>query len=203
MYPLFESIRVENGAILHPDWHEKRYVASYTQYYGHKPTIGLFDGRIVPETCREGTFKLRISYNHYSDKVEWEPYIIREISTLRLIEDDDIDYDLKYTDRSRLNNLYNQRKGCDDILIVRQGLITDSSYCNIVLFDGKEWHTPASPLLPGTARARLLASGQIVARTISVENLSKYKSFKLINAMRDFELLPSISIENIRNSEGR
>lgn len=201
MYPLFESIRVENGSIVHPDWHQKRFLASYTLYYGHEPSIGLFDSLDIPETCRKGIFKLRISYNHESRQVDWQPYTTGQISNLRLIKDDDIDYSLKYTDRSRLNNLYDQRNGCDDILIVRRGLITDSSYCNIVLFDGDKWFTPAEPLLPGTARARLLASGQIIARPIRVEDLVGYKSFKLINAMRDFEILPSVSIENIRNDD--
>lgn len=198
MYPLFESIRVENGIIMHPSWHLMRYLDSYTTYYGYEPANGLFDGLIVPEACHAGTFKLRISYNHNSRKATWEPYTIRDITSLRLIEANDIDYSLKYTDRSHLNRLFKQKKDCDDILIIRHSLITDSSYCNIVLFNGEEWHTPAGPLLCGTARQRLLASGQVIARDISVDDLRSYECFKLINAMRDFETLPSIAVDFIR-----
>ena len=37
----------------------------------------------------------------------------------------------------------------DEILITRNGLLTDTSIANIALFNGKEWHTPKHPLLKG------------------------------------------------------
>ena len=82
------------------------------------------------------------------------------------------------------NELFAKKGSCDDVIIVRNGLITDSSYANLIFFDGREWITPKVPLLEGTCRARLLASGKIKTGNIGIKELSAFKGFKLINAMR-------------------
>ena len=68
---------------------------------------------------------------------------------------------MKLRQRGKLNELFAKKGSCDDVIIVRNGLITDSSYANLIFFDGREWITPKVPLLEGTCRARLLASGKI------------------------------------------
>lgn len=56
----------------------------------------------------------------------------REIRSLRLVAaDDELDYHLKYADRSALARLLQRRDDCDEILIVRDGAITDTSYSNV------------------------------------------------------------------------
>jgi 4-amino-4-deoxychorismate lyase len=68
---------------------------------------------------------------------------------------------------------------------------------NIIFFDGLSWVTPARPLLKGTCRERLLASGLILERDISVNDLSGFTGCKLINAMRDPEREAVIPTERI------
>jgi 4-amino-4-deoxychorismate lyase len=104
------------------------------------------------------------------------------------VTDDDIDYRFKYADRRRLQSLFARRGDCDDVLIVRNGLLTDTSYCNIVLYDGQDWWTPDTPLLPGTARQRLLDEGLIRERRIRVEDLPRFEHIRLINAMLPWEV---------------
>jgi 4-amino-4-deoxychorismate lyase len=85
-------------------------------------------------------------------------FLIRKgvIESLKLVEDNTISYRHKYSDRSHLLELMNMRGDCDDILIVKDGYITDTSFSNIVFFDGDKWVTPARPLLRGTMRESLL-----------------------------------------------
>jgi len=71
----------------------------------------------------------------------------------------------------------------DDILIVRRGLLTDTSIANIALFDGKDWFTPKLPLLRGTCRTALIDSGIIKEKNIRPEELSSYSFVRLFNAM--------------------
>jgi 4-amino-4-deoxychorismate lyase len=78
------------------------------------------------------------------------------VSSLHLIESDTINYTYKSTHREELNALYAQRGMADDILIVKDGYLTDTSIANIALYDGHTWFTPAHPLLQGTKRAELL-----------------------------------------------
>jgi 4-amino-4-deoxychorismate lyase len=57
--------------------------------------------------------------------------------------------------------------------------------------------TPSTPLLPGTARARLLQEGAIVQDEIKVRDLGRFTKVAIINAMVDLDEANTISIENI------
>ena len=68
-------------------------------------------------------------------------------------------------------------------IIVRRGLLTDTSIANIALFDGKDWFTPKLPLLRGTCRTALIDNGIIKEKDIRPEELSSYSFVRLFNAM--------------------
>ena len=96
------------------------------------------------------------------------------------------DYTYKSCDRSALNALFGQRAGADDVLIVRRGLITDTSIANIALWNGSRWETPEAPLLEGTMRAYLLDEGLITPCAIRPQDLPRYTRVRLFNAMISF-----------------
>ncbi len=131
--------------------------------------------------------KCRIIYANDIENIEIISYRLPVIRSLKIVTDNEIEYDLKFTDRSRLEQLYNQRDKCDDILIVKNGLITDTYFANILFFNGKEWITPAHPLLKGTQRQYLLETDRIVMADIRPEDLKHFKKARLINAMIRFE----------------
>ena len=85
----------------------------------------------------------------------------------------------------------------DEIIIVQNGQITDTSYSNLVFFDGEKWITPTTYLLNGTMRQSLLQTKQIIEKPIQVEDLNRFESFKLINAMMDLEESPELPISII------
>ena len=90
--------------------------------------------------------------------------------------------------------LYALRGDCDDIIIVRKGLLTDTSYANIAFWDGHRWITPAEPLLAGTCRARLLDEGWLVEGAIRSKDLPGFSRIRIFNAMMDQD----ISLEQLR-----
>ena len=97
----------------------------------------------------------------------------REIRSLRLVAaDDELDYHLKYADRSALARLLQRRDDCDEILIVRDGAITDTSYSNVAFFDGRKYVTPDTFLLNGTRRQYLLGTGVLTERRITPSDLA-------------------------------
>ena len=71
--------------------------------------------------------------------------------------------------------------------MTREGLLTDTSYANIVLFDGSKWVTPAIPLFEGVQRSYLLDHSIIQPASIAITDLSHYQGFQLINAMNSFD----------------
>jgi 4-amino-4-deoxychorismate lyase len=85
----------------------------------------------------------------------------------------------------------------DDILIVKNAYITDSSYANILFYDGGKWFTPHMPLLAGTCRARLLKESKICEMKIKIDDIKKFESFCLINALNEGMESP-LPIENIK-----
>jgi len=152
----------------------------------------------VPAIVQKGLYKCRVSYGEMIEKVEFEPYQQRLIQSLCIIHDNTIKYDFKYQDRSHLNHLFAQRGEADDVLIAKNGLITDTSYANIVFWNGEHWLTPDSYLLAGTQRARLLEEKVIFEQKIRAQDLPKYSHARIINSMLDFEMTYNILIANIQ-----
>ncbi len=197
MYPLFETVCIKNGVIQNVEWHQKRYETSYEKLFLKLPTDRLLTDIFIPDKFLNGLCKLRIFYNENNSKIEFEKYVSKKIKTLKLVNADDLEYELKYSDRKKLNSLLSQKGNYDEVLIVKKGKITDTSYANIVFTDERKWFTPASPLLKGTCRARLLKEKKIEAIDISIKDLARFKGFNLINAMNDLDKNNFTQIENI------
>jgi 4-amino-4-deoxychorismate lyase len=83
--------------------------------------------------------------------------------------------------------MFDKKGLADDVLIVKNGWITDTSFANILFFDGKRWLTPEKPLLKGTQRENLLRQGLIFQANISPASLPDFSKARLINAMIRFE----------------
>jgi 4-amino-4-deoxychorismate lyase len=112
------------------------------------------------------------------------------------VESNEISYDHKYEDRSKINELLNLRDSQDDILIVKNGFITDTSFANVVFQKNNEWFTTDSPLLRGTMRQLLLDSGVISLTSIRKNDIADFENFKLINSMLEWDA-PSIETSKI------
>jgi 4-amino-4-deoxychorismate lyase len=90
------------------------------------------------------------------------------------------------------------RGDCDDILIIKKGMVTDSSYSNVVFKDlNGSWVTPSTYLLPGTRRASLLMRGEITECEIRSIDIGMYTELKLINAMLGLNDTEGIPVTNI------
>jgi 4-amino-4-deoxychorismate lyase len=197
MYPLIESIRIEKGLVRNLDYHQRRLERTYLHVYGETAPFRLDTLIKFPEDLSDDKIKLRFLYNRTSFRYETEKYKPKNIKTLQIVEDNTIDYSCKKTDRRSIDRLMKLKGESDDILIVKNGFITDTSSANIVFFNGVDWVTPDTPLLEGTCRARLIDCGKIREISIRLEQISTYTSFFLINAMMEGFNSP-IPIDNIK-----
>jgi len=187
MYPFFETIRLEDGILRNLDYHQERMERTRRDLMQCTVHPVLSEYIVIPGSAGRGLFRCRIRYGIEPGPVEIESYTRRIVRTLKLVRADSVYYSYKYLDRSFLDSLYAQRGECDDILIVKNGLITDSYLANVVLWDGKEWITPDSPLLPGTMRAYLLDRGDIREARVRAEYLHLFRSLRLINALNSLD----------------
>ena len=126
------------------------------------------------------------------------PYAISEIADFQLVENNIYDYSFKFEDRKELEKMKILSKAAE-IIIVKNNHITDSSYSNVLFKKGKEWFTPKTYLLNGVQRQHLLQSKKIKETEITLQNLSEYTHFQLINAMNEFDDSYSYPIDRIKN----
>lgn len=198
MCPFIETIRITDGKARMIFHHNERMNRTRRQLLNCTDYIELENHLFIPPNCFKGIYKCRITYREKIENIEFEPYMMRKIETLKLIVNDEIEYNHKYADRTELMKLVSQRENCDDILIVKNDCITDTSYANIVFSRFGEWFTPSIPLLPGTRRECLISNNIIQPINIRPSDLELFDEARIINAMIPLEESPSIKIENIR-----
>ena len=196
MSQLFETIKFQNDKLHNLNLHNARLNKSRFELFGCKDTIDLGGSIHFPETYDNGVYKCKVIYARKIEHIEFLTYTIKPVATLRMVECDDIEYNHKYVNRRCFDNLL-ENVGADDILIIKRGFITDSSYANIVFYDGRKWITPSTPLLRGTKREKLLKEKLISEQPIKKDELRFFTKAKLINAMIDMEDSPVIKIRNI------
>lgn len=196
MSQFIESICVINGIIRNIEFHQARFDKTRYKKLGIEKVIDLNHSIHQHEIPTQGKFKCRIIYDEKIESIEFVPYQIKNINSIKLIENNEIEYKFKSTDRQSFE-LISDSVNEDEILIVKNGYVTDTSYSNIVFFDGENWITPKTFLLNGTMRQSLLKSGKIIESEIKSIDLQKFKSFKLINAMMDLNESPEKDISMI------
>ena len=193
---LFETIKLKDGVLYNLHYHSERMHNAIKLLFKSEKNINLNNILQLPAKCKSGIYKCKVEYKDEIIKTEFIPYVFRKIKTLKIIYNNEISYEFKYTDRSHLDEL-KRKSYADDILIIKNGLITDTSFSNIVFFDGEKWVTPATPLLEGTKRKELLEKKIISEQKIKTSDLKDFKMAKLINAMINIEDGYEIEIKNI------
>ena len=192
-----ESIRLEDGALHNLHYHNLRTNRTRRELLGIRHEINLDEYIHIPGDYDSGLYKCRVTYGEQIVSVELEEYVVRRPQLLKLVEGKDIDYAYKYADRTALDALYEERENCDDILIIKEGRVTDTSYANVAFYDGKDWITPDTPLLKGTRRQELLDNGLITEGPILVGDMDNYQRILLFNAMIPFDTDFALHIDQI------
>jgi 4-amino-4-deoxychorismate lyase len=181
----FETIKCDDYEVFSLDYHEKRVAKSVAlnlnlQDYVYPPSHELFRCKVI--YSQDGI-----------EDVQYFKYKKRDIKSFKIVVDDDIDYSKKFLNRDSLDRLFEKKEDADEIIILKDGFVTDTSIANIAIFDGTNWITPKKPLLKGTTRARLLEEKIIFEKDISLEMLQSAKRFALMNAMIDFDIIEDYS----------
>ena len=204
MSQFIESIKVEDRKIFLLDHHQKRVDATFA-HFGKESSINLAEIFKNLEHDEDGLYKLRISYDLDKNfRTQLIPYAISEISNFQLVVNNIYDYSFKFEDRKELEKMLQQARS-GEIIIVKNNHITDTSFSNILFKKGKDWFTPSTYLLNGVQRQHLLQEKKIKEAEITMQNVSEYSHFQLINAMNDFDdmfIYPIARITNLPGNSG-
>lgn len=198
MSRFIESIKVEDQEVFLLDYHQKRVNETFA-HFGKEGSLDL--GKIFRnlEHDEDGLYKLRIVYDLDKNfKTQLIPYAVPEIDDFRLVENNMFDYSFKFEDRKELDKMKLQ-SGAEEIIIVKNNHITDTSFSNLLFLKGKQWYTPSTFLLNGVQRQYLLKKGKIKEAEITLNNLSEFSHFQIINALNDFDDMFVYPMNKIKN----
>lgn len=183
MSRFIESICYQNGAFQNLEGHQKRILKAFAEYFPNCKPL-LLSEILVHPISQDSKVKVRIEYGDEDFVITETSYSPKQVNSLQLVPAL-IDYDHKHADRSQLDFLHSMRGEADDILILKNFHLTDCHYANVALLKDNKWYTPQSYLLNGVKRQALIASGDLIEKTIVMDDLENYESISLINAMLD------------------
>ena len=191
---LIETIRIYNGKVYNIGVHEERCNKARRVLFNCDEYIKLRMLIKIPDNLKKGLVKCRIIYDTKVRDVLYEPYSIKDVKTVSLVNiDRDCMYEYKYLNRPILDTYKSLYPYADEIIMLKEGLVTDAFYYNIVLkIDGKLL-TPKKPLLKGTMRQKLLNANRIECATLTSNDLKIADKVFLINAMTS---LGKIEVKN-------
>jgi 4-amino-4-deoxychorismate lyase len=187
----FETLLIKDKKINNLTYHNARLNDTIKQNFNIKSRLDLANFIDIED---DKELRCKVIYDRSIKEILYYPIKKRIFKKFKLI-DSDIVYDFKYLDRSKLDNLYKQKEDCDDIIIIKNDLLTDTTIANIAYFDGKDWITPKTPLLKGSMRAYMLKNKLLLEKDVKIEDIKKAKKIALINAIigfheiDDFELI--------------
>ncbi|UMQ40763.1 aminotransferase class IV [Chryseobacterium sp. Y16C] len=198
MSQFIESIKVEDQEIFLLEFHQKRINQTFS-HFGKEGSIDLKKIYNHLEHDEDGLFKLRLVYD-LDKKVRTQmiPYAIPEIADFQLVENNSYDYSFKFEDRKELDKMKMKAKA-EEIIIVKNNHITDTSFSNLLFLKGKDWFTPSTYLLNGVQRQNLLKHKKIKETEITLQNIKQFSHFQLINALNDFDDMFVYPIDRIIN----
>ncbi|MDY3318599.1 aminotransferase class IV [Riemerella anatipestifer] len=197
MCQFIESICWEYGKFYLVDLHQKRVDSSF-QKFNRSSAVDLREILRSVEIRTPQKHKIRVVYDLEGNyEIECLLYQSPILSSFEIVEAPEIDYSLKYKDRRSLNQL-KENSNASEVIITQKGYITDTTFSNLIFLKNGEWFTPKSYLLNGVQRQNLLQKKQVKEVEITLDNLSEYSCFKIINAMNCFEISPMFSIDLIK-----
>ncbi|MDY3316938.1 aminotransferase class IV [Riemerella anatipestifer] len=197
MCQFIESICWEYGKFYLVDLHQERVDSSF-QRFNRSSAIDLREILRSVDIKTPQKHKIRVIYDLEGNyEIEYLPYQSPILTSFEIVEAPEIDYSLKYKDRSSLNQL-KENSNASEVIITQKGHITDTTFSNLIFLKNGEWFTPKSYLLNGIQRQNLLQKKQVKEVEITLDNLSEYSYFKIINAMNCFEKAPMFSIDLIK-----
>ena len=197
LHQFIETIKLADGCVFHLEYHQERVCNTFLRFFPNQKVLSLSDMIEKVTLPTQGKHKIRIVYGSEHPSVEVLPYQIRLIATIKCVESDFLDYSYKFLDRTFLDTL-KESAGTDEVIFVKNGKVTDSSYANIIFFDGRQWVTPSTYLLNGTCRQRLLKEGKIKEAPIHYTDIHHFEQIGFINAMLDIGEL-SLPISQLVN----
>ncbi len=191
-----ETLRFDDGEVRDFEAHLSRLSLTMHDFHATKPDTSVIMSHLgtIPS---KGIFKVRIVYASDILRIETIPYKPLLRRSISLVCADNISYSHKYYDRHAITDLQ-IRSGCDDIIMLNDGNVSDSAVANLVFESDEGLFTPDTPMLRGIAISKLLRERRVCQRRITVDSLCQYRLVHFVNTMCTIGELPPFPLGDIR-----
>lgn len=187
----FETIKCEDFEVYNLDYHNSRVAKTIGLNINLQEYINLISAELL---------RCKVIYDKSGViDILYFPYKKREIKSFKIVVDDSVDYSKKYLNRERLDELFLKKEDCDEVIIVKDGIVTDTTISNIAIFYENIWITSKNCLLAGTTRARLIDEKKLYEKDITLDMLKSASKLALINAMIGFDEIEDFRIKEEEN----
>jgi 4-amino-4-deoxychorismate lyase len=195
---LLETLAFRDGKVLNLSYHQQRAERSIHNIFGKDEASIDLSTIEVPTFAQKGWYRCRVIYSQNIEEIGWFGYAFKEIKRLKVVEiPSEFDYQYKWADRSFFQKILQQNSDFEEVILTKNGQVTDATIGNLAFWDGQAWHTSDTPLLAGTKRQQLLEKGLLLSCPIHLDDLKSFENVAIINAFRDLDFTNYISIKNI------
>jgi 4-amino-4-deoxychorismate lyase len=182
---VIETIKIIDGIPQYLEFHQWRVDWSRKRLGFTKPLHIK-----IENAPSKGVWRCRVIYSKEIEKIEFFPVIERDFKSFSFAFVSNFDYSIKYEDRGELNKIRDMFIGeSDEIIFIKNDLITDTSISNLAFFDGKNWITPRKPLLKGTTRERLILEKKIFEKDLMFKDINSFKHIAMLNSILGFKVI--------------
>lgn len=193
MSPFIETILAEHGVAQNILFHQVRVNKTLHDFHSDA-AIDIVQALNKLALAPIPKAKIRLLYNEEGIiEITQDAYQRKEIQSVSLVEIGARTYPHKYADRKWIYALLAEA-GTDEMIMVKNGHITDTSIANLAFHDGTNWYTPASPLLEGTRRAALIQQMIVTPIPIPLSSLHQFTSFKYFNSLISWNESPVLDM---------
>lgn len=137
MSRFFESIKLLDGKLHLLDLHSKRLNSTRNAFFEGAKDINLERELMIPCEKQQGLYKVKLVYSRYLESLTIDSYFIKDHLKVKLLEKPEIMYDYKFLDRKILEEDFREDADFDDIIFLKNGVLTDATYSNLAFYDGK------------------------------------------------------------------
>ena len=191
---LFETLKFEDGVFHNLSLHQERLDKTLKDLnYPHSYSLE----EILTKPQINSIHRTKFIYDQTSYSFEHFTYKAKEVTSLTLVDASHIDYKYKKLNRSSIDYLKSQSE--DEIILIQNDYVTDTSIANLYFLRNNTWYTPSSTLLKGTYQKLLINQKKVKIADIKVEDIFTYEKIAVSNAMLGFFELNKDIIPNIKN----
>ena len=194
LFPVFETIAIIDGIPQNLAFHQARMDNTIEKLFQKMSVFNLEEIIQVSTEYQNGLIKCRIDYNQQDFNIIFSAYQRREIRNYQCVYLDNLDYTLKYTNRTIFEDI-NMIK--DEAVIIHDKKVTDCRIGNLIFLKDGIWYGPKNYLLKGTQLSRLLSENRVQLKEINADEIHQYEKVMMINAMNPFDESRAISTQYI------